>query len=59
MAQAVTARIMVAAHLHIIGIIFRKLDVKNAYINEKMKRLIHVKMPPGYLVYIKRRETPY
>ena len=37
-AQPVTARIIVAAHLHLPGAFFRKLDVSNAYINEFMKR---------------------
>jgi hypothetical protein len=51
-AQSVTARIMVAAHLHIIGLIKRKLDVSNAYINEYMKRMVFCKMPPGYVMYM-------
>ena len=49
-AQPVTARIIVAAHLHIPGVFFRKLDVSNAYINEFMKREVYCKMPPGYVM---------
>ena len=35
-------------HLHILGILFRKIDVKNAYINENMRRIVFTKCPPGY-----------
>jgi hypothetical protein len=51
-AQAVTARILVAAHLHIRDVFYRKLDVSNAYINEFMKRKVHCKMPPGYVLIV-------
>lgn len=47
-AQMVTGRILLASHLHIEGLILRKLDVKNAYINEDMRRVVHTRMPPGY-----------
>ena len=51
-AQAVTARLMIASHLHLVGIIYRKLDVSNAYINEFMKRKVYCKMPPGYTLIV-------
>ena len=47
-AQMVTNRLLIATHLHIPGILFRKLDVKNAYINENMKRKVWCRVPPGY-----------
>jgi hypothetical protein len=50
-AQPVTARLLIAAHLHIPDVFFRKLDVSNAYINEFMKREVYCKMPPGYVMY--------
>jgi hypothetical protein len=51
-AQAITARLMIAAFFHIVGVFFKKLDVSNAYINEFMKRMVHCKMPPGYLIEV-------
>ena len=51
-AQVITMRLLVVLHMHIDGIIFRQLDVKNAYINEYMKRKVMCKMPPGYLLYL-------
>ena len=47
-AQMVTARILLASHIHLADIILRKLDVKNAYINEYMRRVVYCRMPPGY-----------
>jgi hypothetical protein len=46
--QVITTRLLVAMHLHILGILFRKIDVKNAYINENMRRIVFTKCPPGY-----------
>ena len=54
-AQAVTARLMIASHLHLKGIIYRKLDVSNAYINEFMKRKVYCKMPPGYTLIVTKK----
>ena len=51
-AQAATARLLIATHLHIKGILYRKLDIKNAYINEDMKRTVFCKVPPGYQVEV-------
>ena len=51
-AQSVTARLMLAAHLHIAEVFFRKLDIANAYINENMKRTVFCKMPPGYKIEV-------
>ena len=51
-AQVATGRIMVAMHLGSPGVRFRKIDVKNAYINENMRRTVYTKMPPGYSVYV-------
>ena len=47
-AQMVTARVLLASHIHISDIILRKLDVKNAYINENMRRVVFCRLPPGY-----------
>jgi hypothetical protein len=46
--QVITTRLFIAMHLHILGILFRKIDVKNAYINENMRRIVFTKCPPGY-----------
>ena len=53
-AQTITARVLIVSHLHLKGILYRKLDVKNAHINEYMKREVQCKMPPGYLVYVNK-----
>jgi len=50
-AQIVTLRILIVTHMHIPGIKFRGLDVSNAYINQKMKRKVYCKFPPGYHVW--------
>ena len=47
-AQMVTGRVLLAAHLNIDGLVLRKLDVKNAYINEDMRRTVFCRLPPGY-----------
>jgi len=49
-AQMVTGRLLIAMHLHIKDIIIRQLDVKNAYINEYMRRLVYCHLPPGYTI---------
>ena len=51
-AQMVTGRVLIAMHLHIEGILFRQLDVKNAYINEYMRRYVICRLPPGYTVEV-------
>ena len=51
-AQVTTGRIMVATHLGSPGVRFRKIDVKNAYINENMRRTVYTKMPPGYTFFL-------
>jgi hypothetical protein len=53
-AQIITLRILIVTHLHLKDVKFRKLDVKNAYINEDMRRLVWVRMPPGYTIYFNR-----
>jgi hypothetical protein len=53
-AQVATGRVMVAMHIGTPGIRFRKIDVKNAYINENMRRLVYCKIPPGYVFYLDR-----
>jgi hypothetical protein len=58
-AQALTARIMIAAHLHLSDVMFRKLDVSNAYINEYMKRMVLCKMPPGYAIVQGKTHTTF
>ena len=50
-AQMVTSRLLIAMHLHQRNVRFRKIDVKNAYINEDMRRLVRVRLPPGYTWY--------
>jgi len=47
-AQAVTGRLLIAMHLHIALVVFRQLDVSNAYINEYMRRKVICGIPPGY-----------
>jgi hypothetical protein len=49
-AQAVMVRLLAVTHLHLPGIIFRQLDVSNAYINEYMKRFVVCHTPPGYVI---------
>ena len=49
-AQMVTARLLIATHLHRDGILYRKLDVQNAYLNEDMRRIVHARLPPGYTI---------
>jgi hypothetical protein len=49
-AQSVMVRLLVVTHLHLPDIIFRQLDVSNAYINEYMKRFVVCRMPPGYVI---------
>ena len=48
--QNITTRMLIAMHLHIPGVRILKRDVKNAYINEDMKRSILVRVPPGYQI---------
>ena len=43
-------------HLGSPGVRFRKIDVKNAYINENMRRQVFTRMPPGYVMYVNERE---
>ena len=50
--QIATSRLMIAIHLGMPGVKFRKIDVKNAYINENMRRRVRTKMPPGYQFYV-------
>ena len=52
-AQMVTGRLLLAMHLHDRNVQFRKLDVKNAYINEFMRRFVLCKVPPGYKASVK------
>ena len=47
-AQMVTSRLLIALHLHQPEVRIRKIDVKNAYINEDMRRKVLTKLPPGY-----------
>ena len=49
-AQMITTRLLIAMHLGIPGIYFRKMDIKNAYINENMRRDVRCKLPPGYTI---------
>ena len=46
-AQMIATRLLIAMHLGIPGIYFRKMDIKNAYINENMRRDVRCKLPPG------------
>ena len=55
-AQVATGRIMVAMHLGTPDVRFRKIDVKNAYINENMRRTVYTKMPPGYGVFVSKQD---
>ena len=50
-AQMITTRLLVAMHLGVPGIYFRKIDVKNAYINEYMRRNVRSRLPPGYTIH--------
>ena len=51
--MAITARLLVALHLGDPDVVFRKLDVQNAYINEFMKRKVWCRCPPGYKLYVR------
>ena len=50
-AQIVTARLLIAMHMHNPNVKFRKMDVSNAYVNENMRRKVFTKQPPGYKIY--------
>ena len=47
-AQMITTRLMIALHLGTPFVFFRKIDIKNAYINEVMRRDVRCRLPPGY-----------
>jgi len=49
--MAITLRMLIALHLGDSDVHWRQLDIKNAYINEAMKRYVLCRMPPGYLIY--------
>lgn len=57
--MVVTLRILIGLHLGTPGVKFRHMDIKNAYINEYMKRSVWCKMPPGYLFYTDDGELSY
>ncbi len=46
-AQMITTRLMIALHLGTPFVYFRKIDIKNAYINETMRRDVRCRLPPG------------
>ena len=50
--MAITLRVLIALHMGNPKVRWRKLDIKNAYINEDMKRLVLVHHPPGYCMYV-------
>ena len=41
---------MIALHLSTPFVFFRKIDIKNAYINETMRRDVRCRLPPGYTI---------
>ena len=49
-AQMITTRLMIAMHLGTPYVFFRKMDIKNAYINEYMRRDVRCRLPPGYTI---------
>jgi hypothetical protein len=49
-AQMITTRLMIALHLGTPFVFFRKIDIKNAYINEMMRRDVRCRLPPGYTI---------
>ena len=38
---------------------FRKIDIKNAYINEDMRREVYTWMPPGYVVFVYKGQVVF
>jgi hypothetical protein len=52
-AQMITTRLLIAMHLGIPNINLRKMNIKNAYINENMRRDVRctARYPPGYTIH--------
>ena len=46
----ITTRLMIALHMGTPFVFFRKIDIKNAYINEMMRRDVRCRLPPGYTI---------
>jgi hypothetical protein len=51
-----TYRILMALHIGEPGVTFKSMDIAQAYLSTEMKRVVHIKHPPGY-EFAKNEET--
>ena len=52
-------RILWASHLGIEGVCYRYMDIAQAYLSTHMKRFVHVRHPPGYVILSKNGQLTY